>query len=276
MFKVLLKRGFLLLGLEAFLISPVWGYFLFTNGILLQVIWVIGLSLILLSIFQFLPARLIGLLGFLIILSHNLIPPSSSFLMSLLFNKDVFHINSTLEIVVLYPLVPWFGVMALGYGMAEIYQWEKKTRVNTLTVTGVSFVLIFVIFRSMNLYGDPSLFIAGESTLKSLMSFLNLEKYPPSFLFLMMTLGPALLMLRLLEDVKMREYNPLLLFGRTPLFFYVFHLYLILLYTALTLFLVKIDQMPFGLNLFVTYSLWPLTLAVLYVLCRWFYKFKYN
>ena len=274
-FSLLVKRGLLLILLELTVLSIFWG------GTVLQVIWVIGVSMIILSILQFFPSRLVGILGLLLITFHNLIPEFNSsdifsnLLLSILHQSKVIKISSQYEISVLYPLIPWIGVMALGYSLGEIYFWEKSSRGKFLKTTGSIFIGLLIILRLFNIYGNPVPFQVQESFAFTIISFLNLEKYPPSFLYLMMTIGPMFLMLIFLERFKPQENNPLIIFGRTPLFFYIVHLFLILFVSATFRDILGYNTILFSFSLIFTYIVWVMMLVILYPICKYYYKLKF-
>jgi len=274
-FSLLLKRGLLLILLEITVLS------IFSGGTVLQVIWVIGASMIILSILQFFPSKLVGLLGFLLIIFHNLIPEFnssnifSSLLLSILHQSKVIKISSQYEIWVLYPLIPWIGVMALGYSLGEIFFWNQSSRRKLLKITGSIFITLFILLRLFNIYGNPVPFQVQESFSFTIISFLNLEKYPPSFLYLLMTIGPMFLLLIFLERFKPQENNPLIIFGRTPLFFYFVHLLLILFVSATFRDILGYNTILFNLSLIYTYIVWVMMLVILYPICKYYYKLKF-
>ena len=125
---------------------------------------------------------------------------------------------------VAYPLIPWIGVMGTGYCFGRILDLEPDRRVRLLLGLGLGVTAAFVVLRWSNLYGDPFPWTVQPSMTLTIASFLNCEKYPPSLLYLLMTLGPMLLMLAAFEKVRARPWNPLLVFGRVPLFYYLLHL----------------------------------------------------
>ena len=127
----------------------------------------------------------------------------------------------------LYPLIPWIGVMAAGYALGPLFKAERATRVQWLVLLGVAVTVGFVLLRATNLYGDPQPWVAHDSALATLLSFINTEKYPPSLLYLMMTLGPGLLLLAAFETARGRVVDTVVTFGRVPFAYYIVHIYLI-------------------------------------------------
>jgi uncharacterized membrane protein len=183
--------------------------------------------------------------------------------------------------LVAYPLIPWIGVMALGYSFGTSVALARQQRSRLYLRTGLTLISLFIVLRVFNLYGDAALWSSQASLSFSVLSFLNTTKYPPSLMFLLMTLGPALCVLALLENWKSgsRVRDALLVFGRVPLFFYVLHLYL-LRFTALpvsfALYGAEAATPPPGpagsamLGLGATYIAWVLAIILLYPACRWF------
>jgi uncharacterized membrane protein len=179
-----------------------------------------------------------------------------------------------LQLLILYPLVPWIGVMAAGYALGPLFQRPPAQRTRWLLSLGAAATAAFFALRLFNWYGDPHPWVAQPTPLFTVFSFFNVEKYPPSFLFILITLGPALLALAVLERwsgaVARRLGGVLAVFGRVPLLYYVIHL--ILLHT-LALVLV---QRPGGLGFSLpqVYLVWLAVAASLYPLCRWFSGLK--
>ena len=270
----------------------------------LQVIWVIGVSMIVLAALIHLPKSAIAAFGLLMIALHNLldgihvnswrgpgtaIPGAAGKLWILLHQPfegfPVFGDNSP-GVAVIYPLVPWIGVMAAGYVFGVLYQFDAQQRRRLLLIIGGSATLLFIILRAINLYGDPSRWSQQKSFLFTVLSFVNTTKYPPSLLFLLMTLGPAILTLALFEmgspGGPIRKF--FVTFGRVPLFFYVLqwftaHVISIVLHFAFGKPVSWLWQSPLnfgpplpgiGFNLAVVYLSWIAGVLLLYPLCRWF------
>ena len=228
----LVSRGVWLILLEATLISFGW-YFTtrFTMGIIAQVIWVIGASMVLLAGLIYLPRLAIAAFGLALALGHNLldgVAPERFGALAPLWRT--LHVAGPLEIVpvfMLYPLVPWVGVMALGYVAGPLVFSRESGAGRRLAWTGALLMLAFVLLRTLGVYGDPAPRLVEGSAAVVAMSFLNLTKYPPSLLYLLMTLGPALVALTLLRRATGPLAGVLVTFGRVPFLFYVVHLYLV-------------------------------------------------
>lgn len=270
----------------------------------LQVIWVIGISMIVLSMLIYLPKSVIAAIGLLMIALHNLLdsyrvagwhgpgtpaPPLSEKLWILL--HQAFYAfpvlgDNTPVIAVIYPLIPWVGVMAVGYVFGALYQLDAQRRRRLLVMIGGAATALFVVIRAINIYGDPSQWSQQKNLVFTVLSFVNTTKYPPSLLFLLMTLGPSILALALFE---MKEAggalrNFFVTFGRVPLFFYLLqwytaHLISILLHFAFGKPVSWLWQSPLnfgqphpgiGFNLVVVYVAWISGVLILYPLCRWF------
>ena len=182
-----------------------------------------------------------------------------------------------LSVFVLYPLVPWIGVMVAGYALGPVMQLASEARQRLLFGLGAAVTLGFVLLRAANLYGDPVPWTAQTTWLASALSFLNCEKYPPSLLYLMMTLGPALMLLALFERAHGRLESILAIFGQVPFLFYVVHIYLIhALAVAVGLATTGMvaSNPDIGVSLAVIYLIWLLVLVLLYPLCCWFAGLK--
>jgi uncharacterized membrane protein len=189
-------------------------------------------------------------------------------------------------VIVIYPLVPWIGVMAAGYAFGRLYDFDAQRRRRLLLIIGGTATALFVILRAIDVYGDPLQYSTQKNTLFTFLSFLNTTKYPPSLLFLLMTLGPSILVLAVFEKGRgggwLREF--FVTFGRVPLFFYLLqwptaHLISLLLHLAFGkptawLFQTPIDWIdglpPKGFNLGVVYLCWIGGVLLLYPLCKWF------
>jgi uncharacterized membrane protein len=196
---------------------------------------------------------------------------------------------------IVYPVLPWIGLMALGYVCGAWYSrdFPPERRRRTLLVLGIGAILLFILLRGFDLYGEPNNRGVQASPLFTVMAFLNTTKYPPSLQFLLMTMGPALVFLSRSESLHSRVsvIGPVLTFGRVPFFFYIVHLYLIhviamlwLLYSGrdwheyiLSAAALRSGALSnFGLSLSGVYLVWILVIALLYPLCSWYQKYKEN
>ncbi|SDQ66665.1 Uncharacterized membrane protein [Pseudomonas sp. UC 17F4] len=230
----LFKRGLVLVLLELTLVSLAWTLELPPKVIYLQVIWAIGLSMIALAGLVWLPRPLLVLIGVLIVAGHNLLDPlhfaAGSALhvpWAILHDRGWIEVADNLRLRTSYPLLPWIGLIALGYAMGPWFAQgaDAQARQRTLLLTGLGALAGFLLLRLLNGYGEAR-WQVGETTLRTLMSFFNITKYPPSLLFLALTLGVGLLLLRRFEHLQgSHAIRVLSVFGAAPMFFYLLHLY---------------------------------------------------
>ena len=306
--RFLVTRGIWLIFLELTVLRLVI-VFNFDYGVMLsflQVIWVFGWSMIVLAAVIHLPMRAIVILSIAMIALHNMLDgirvtswagpgtPVPGFGASV---WHLLHVPGLLfpfgypgpGVFVLYPLIPWIGVMAAGYAFGTLYRLDERTRRKRLLTLGSTVTIGFVVIRAINIYGDPARWSVQSTIGKTALDFLAVSKYPPSLLYLMMTLGPAMLLLAWFEG---REKGAIarffIVYGRVPLFFYVLQWI-----TTHTLALIagKIAGRPTdylfgnlafapppspgsGFGLGVTYALWILGVLLLYPLCKWYGDLK--
>jgi uncharacterized membrane protein len=280
--RLLLTRGLWLILLEFTVISFGW-YFStrWTVGGRAQVIWAIGASMVVLAGLIHLPRPAIAGFGLLLVLGHNLldgITPESLGALAPLWH--VLHVPGELGLVSLrYPLVPWVGVMALGYVAGPTVFSRDAEASRRLVWVGGFLVFAFVELRLLNRYGDPSARLLDGDPATMLMSFLNTTKYPPSLLYLLMTLGPGLIALVALRGAKGPLASVLVTFGRVPFLFYVAHLYLVHSIAVavgvaqgfpMSAMLTYFRDLPkaYGFGLPVVYLVWLSVVAALYPVCR--------
>ncbi|MCQ3830264.1 DUF1624 domain-containing protein [Microbulbifer elongatus] len=232
----LFKRGLFLVLLEVTLVNFSWaGSF---GTFWLQVIWVIGLSMIALSVLVMLPRWLIGAIGFAIVFGHNLLTPITFqpgefgySLWTILHDRGFLLDTEALRIKISYPLLPWIGVIALGYFAGPLYgrAVDAITRRKTLIGLGLGCLVLLLLLRGFNFYGETLPWETGATATQTVMSFLNFTKYPPSLDFLLLTLGIAFLLLAWFEPRKNAVLDALEVFGSAPMFFYLLHLYVLLI-----------------------------------------------
>ena len=302
--RFLVTRGIWLIVLELTLVRVgMWFSFDVRMFAFLQVIWVIGVSMIVLGALVYLPVKVVGGFGLAMIALHNLfdqfrvtgwqgpgtaVPSYAAKLWILLHQAfQPFPIVGfpSPVVIVIYPLVPWIGVMAAGYAFGTLYQLDAQRRRRLLPMIGGTATALFVVVRAINIYGDNVPWTTQKNFVFTVLSFLNTTKYPPSLLFLLMTLGPAIVALALFEGGsgnRVREF--FVTFGRVPLFFYLLqwytaHLIAILLNFAFGKSVRWLFQTPIawfgttpnaGFNLVVVYLAWITGVLLLYPLCKWF------
>lgn len=255
-------------------------------------LWALGGAMIALALLIRLPARTVTVIGLIILAGHNAldgIKPESFGLMAWLWN--MLHVAGTVNMsagITLrfgYPLLPWIGVMAVGYGVGVVFGWDAEPRRRWLLRVGLAATAGFVVLRLANFYGDLVPWAAQERPLFTILSFINCTKYPPSLSFVLMTLGPGLIVLSLLERPWANWLRPLLAFGQAPFFYYILHIPLI---HALAVVASQIcfgtsahlfgrggvapAEVGFGLPM--VYGVWMLVVVALYPACRWFAALK--
>jgi uncharacterized membrane protein len=196
--RFLLTRGIWLIFLELVLLRCFSYQFNFDYRVtMLLVLWALGWAMITLSGLVRLPTVVATVFGVLLIVGHNLFDSvkSANPLWVILHSPD-FVVNTPEHVVfVAYPLIPWIGVTAVGYSLGQVYSWDTERRRAFLLRLGLTLSLAFLVIRGINIYGDPSRWLRQKTALFTVLSFLNTTKYPPSLLFLLMTLGPAMVFL---------------------------------------------------------------------------------
>ncbi|MGV3541498.1 MAG: DUF1624 domain-containing protein [Rufibacter sp.] len=293
--KFLLSRGLWLMVLEVTVISFAIWFDIQFRTMMLQVIFAIGFGFVVLGLLLRLPSRVIGGIGLVIILLHNLLPQigpaetqAGKFLYSLLFRQGFFPFASGPAVLVAYPLIPWLGILLLGSGFGEVFQKEAANRRKILLVTGFLVLVTFVVLRYFHLYGDPSPWSPQSTPVFTFLSFLNVTKYAPSLQYILLFLGIMFLLLGLLNLANNPVTRFFSTFGRVPLFFYILHWYLI--HTAMLVMVllqgVQWQDLPFGvfefgrpktgvgLELPYLYLFWVGLVLFLYPACRWYSRYK--
>jgi uncharacterized membrane protein len=281
-------RGLWLVVLEFTVVAFAWTFnFRYPFGFTLLVIWALGVSMVSLAALVYLPLRWIAVVGLLLIAGHNAfdgVRPESFGVWAPLWN--VLHVPILLpHALVQYPLIPWIGVMAAGYVLGTVYEMDRRPRRQYLVALGSGAIILFITLRAGNVYGDPLPWSPQASGLLSALSFVNTQKYPPSLLFLLMTLGPALILLAALEYARGTWATIVETFGRVPFLFYVAHIVLAHLAAGIValatghgleiltnVFVFYPRDWGFGLP--VVYVAWLLVVAALYPACRRFAEVK--
>jgi uncharacterized membrane protein len=292
--KFLLTRGLWLIVLEFTVIRFGW---LFNVDYALsfgQVIWAIGASMVVLSGLIFYSTRVITLFGVAMIVFHNTLDNISPEQMGLfgwpwqiIHSGGVIPFSSNHVYIALYPLVPWIGVMAAGYGFGSLLLKDESTRRKMLLRLGIGMIGAFVVIRASNLYGDHIHWSAQKNFLFTIFSFIKCEKYPPSLLYLLMTLGPAIAILPIVERIKGKVGTFFITFGRVPMFYYVLHIYIIHAVAIVAAYFAVHDvhflfanappgswPNAFGFRLAIVYLVWLTIVLSLYPACRWFADVK--
>jgi uncharacterized membrane protein len=299
----LIKRGLWLIFIEIVVISFAWTFNPHYNLIILQVIWAIGISMVLLGLLIRLPFNVILIVGLIIVFGHNLLDiPESLPGFAPGFWWDLTHhgffalypITQNHTLVILYPFIPWTGLMMLGYcsGVFFSQKYSAQRREKILNSIGVGLIVLFIALRFINVYGNPEPWSVQKNGLFTLLSFINVHKYPPSLLYMCMTMGPAFLLLSFFEKVQNGFTNSIKIYGRVPFFYYVIHLYVIHIISAI-FFLAKghtfaqattiSGDLPFyflaakdGYSLLMVYVIWIFVVIALFPLCKWYNNYKTN
>ncbi len=292
----LLKRGIWLVFIEMTIVNFAWYFDVHFNTAGLLVIWVLGISMIMLAGLVNLPRTFILIFSIVLIFGHNLFDNvhfEGSYLWAILHDVSVFKYSETFRLYAEYPAIPWIAVMSLGYCFGSLYNksFDAKQRKKILNIVGFSAIALFIILRGINIYGNPTKWIPYDTFSQTLISFLNPAKYPPSLLYLLMTLGPSLIFLANAENLKGRLVRFFSTFGRVPFFYYIIHLYLIhilaMAAAQLTGFgwqkMILSDWIAYvtnlkgyGFSLWVVYLIWIAVILSLYPLCKKFDKYKTN
>jgi uncharacterized membrane protein len=288
--RFLFTRGLWLIFLDLILFRCLFVQFNFDYHVtVITVLWALGCSMIVLSALIWLPPSVVTAFGLIMIATHNLFDSvrSANPIWTILHSPN-FLLNTPSHAVFLaYPLIPWIGVTAAGYGLGAIYTWNEARRRVFLLRLGIGLTLGFVLLRAINIYGDPSRWIHQHTAVYTVLSFLNTTKYPPSLLFLLMTLGPAVLFLWLIDNITPRALRPALIFGKVPMFYYLLHFFIIHVLSVVICYVrygeihsmfqspdiahFPVTQPPgWGLTLPRVYLIWIGVVIATYPLCRWF------
>ncbi len=297
----LIKRGLWLVFAEIMIVSFAWTFNPHYNLVILQVIWAIGISMIILGLLVHLPFKLILVLGLVIVLGHNLldIPESvpgftAGFWWNVLHhcNFSVYSYEKHHAALVVYAFLPWTGLMLLGYCTGRLFtqQFTAAQRRKGLLLGGTGMLLLFLIVRFINVYGDPVPWHLQRTGFYTLLSFVNVNKYPPSLAYMSMIIGCAWLFLLFIENTRNAFTRIMIIFGRVPFFYYILHLYLIHSLAVIAFFvrghtvndIAKIgERMPFyfvvpgeGFGLGAVYAIWLAVIVILFPLCKWYNNYK--
>ena len=298
--KFLFTRGIWLILLEIIVNNFIWTFDFSYSLNIFQVIWAIGLSMVFLSLIIYIPKKLSLIIGVVIVSGHNLLDgivtegtdPAS--ILWYIFHQDMFlPLSSSKMVVFHYPVLPWIGTIILGYHFGRLYikEFDALARRKWLLRLGAGAILLFIILRATNLYGNLLPWTIQKDSVYTFLSFINVTKYPPSLSFLLITIGPSLLFLFLIETIKNKFTDFLLVFGRVPLFYYFAHV-LVIHILALGLHVILGGQwqdlilraqdfmspklLDYGYSLLVVYSVWILTILFLFPFCKKYMHYKAN
>lgn len=294
--RFLFTRGLWLILLEVTVIGfGIWSDIQFRT-FLFQVIFMIGAGFTILAALISLPSRTVGLLGLAIVLFHNALPlkpfgdepGAGNFLWGLFFQGGFFKLGASRGLMIAYPIVPWLGVMLMGFGFGSVFNLPAEKRRRILLVCGSGALMLFLVFRGLNIYGDPMPWVPQHSGVFSMLAMMNVNKYPPSLMYVSITLSGMFFVLLMADGRSNRFTHFFITYGRVPMFFYLVHWYVIHISMFVMLILQGItwEQMPFGmmqfgrpesgvgLQLRFVYLYWLCLILAMYPLCRWYGNYK--
>ena len=298
--KFLISRGLWLVLIEVFVINLSITFDPTYSTLGLQTIWAIGISMILLGLVIWLPFAAILTIGLVIVIGHNVLdfyeqgfPPNHQYDMwySFLHIQGLYTFGGR-SVLIFYPFLSWAGLMMLGYCFGKLFtKYEGIQRRKVLTGLGLGIILFFVALRATNLYGDAQHWSQEKNALFTMFSFINTVKYPPSLLYMCMTIGPAVLFIAWWGNIKNGVTRFITVYGRVPLFYYVLHFFMIHFLSAAAFFTrgysfeegILTDENPLAFNflipgegysVWVVYLVWMAVVLSLYPLCRWFSNYK--
>ncbi len=296
--RFLVTRGLWLVFLELTVLRFIEAFNIDYHVTVLTVLWALGWSMVALGALVWLPLGAIVTIGAAMVVGHNAldgIAPAKfgalAPVWTVLHSPGPLIITPKSIVLLSYPLIPWIGVMALGYALGPVFAWTVERRRAFLLRWGIGLTIAFIGLRGLNVYGDPRPWTQRASDAFTFLSFLNVTKYPPSLLFLLMTLGPALLFLRALDGRTPRALRPALIFGRVPMFYFLLHFLMIHLLATLVCYVrfggvhwlfesPTLDKFPFAqppgwpASLPWVYVAWATVVLLAYPCCRWYASYK--
>lgn len=296
----LFTRGLWLVILELVYVTLAWTFNPHYPAFILQVIWALGISMMALALLIHLPRAVLLFLGLLLVFGHNLLDgihstgqSVSSLIWSFLHEPNFAgYPLGPFNLIIGYPVIPYIGIISIGYCLGSLYapNADAAYRKKILRNTGIGAILLFIIFRFINQYGDTAHWSGQKNFLFTVFSFVNVTKYPPSMLFILMTLGPALVFLAYAEKPLNWFTSKVIVFGKVPMFFYLLHIPLIHGFGILaavfsgrpaadmvnftTWVTANAQLRGYGFSLPVVYLMWVVTLLILYPLCLKFSRYK--
>ena len=296
--KFLFTRGIWLIFLEIIVNNFLWFFDPSFSMILLQVIWAIAFGMLFLSALIYLSNRVIFMIGLSIVFFHNLLDffvfegeSIDSILWYFLHQMAIVEVSESTSIIFGYPVLPWIGLIAIGYVLGSIFiNYQPNERRSLLIKYGCYCIALFLILRCLDFYGDPNSFAMQNSLTLTVMDFFNTTKYPPSLLYILMTIGPSLLVLAYIEKIKNKITDFFIVFGRVPLFYYFLHILVIHIFAIILLIIndgdpsIMFNMTPYlghqqqlveyGHPLWVVYLVWSIVILVLYPACYKYMKYK--
>ena len=300
----LFKRGMWLIFVELFVMGFLWSFQFSYPIFILQVIWAIGISMVFMAALIYLPYMVLLLLGSLIVCFHNALDgidyTHHGFFWDLIHNGHFafYPLGEGRNLMIVYPFVPWLGVMILGYCAGKLYaadvsnDWRRKF----LLLKGTGLILFFFVLRWLNIYGDPVPWADQPNPVEDFFSFFNVNKYPPSLLYLCITIGPGLIFLSLMDSINYTEgkrknwMHVFSIYGSVPFFYYILHFYILHIIASILYFtrghlwsepITQPNGPPFafsapgeGYSLQTVYVVWILVVIALYPACKWFSQYR--
>jgi uncharacterized membrane protein len=295
----LVARGLWLILAEIVIVNLLLTFDINFSFIALEVIWAIGISMVILGLMIWLPFEIILAVGLLIVLGHNALdfyernqttPFGTTY--GLIHRQGSHPLWGKHQLLILYPFLPWTGLMMLGYCLGKVLRNNDAAyRKRFLIIAGISTIALFMILRFINVYGDPSPWSTKGNGFYTFLSFINSTKYPPSLFFMCMTIGPALLLMTWWDNIENGFTKIVSVYGRVPFFYFLAHLLVIHFISAVTYFMrghswaegtanptafVKFIQPGEGVQLRYVYLIWISVVIVLYPVCKWYDSYKTN
>jgi len=301
LFKFLFTRGLWLILLEIVINNLIWTFDFTYSSIFLQVIWAIGLSMVILSFLIYLPKKIMLVFGIVLVAGHNLLDgilmqgtSLKSIVWYILHQQNMIPVGQNGNAIGFwYPIIPWIGLITLGYCFGRLYTrgFNIEIRKKWLLIIGFGSIALFFILRGINIYGDLVPWSTQKDLTYTILSFFNVSKYPPSLDYLLITIGPALLFLYGIETIKNKLTDFFLVFGRVPLFYYFIHILVIHVFAIIGMLIfggnwqdmiitsegfTNEKLATYGYSLFVVYLVWIGIILLLYPFCKKYMIYKAN
>jgi len=294
----LITRGLWLILAEVTIVNLLLTFDTGFTFIALEVIWAIGSSMLILGLMIWLPFEIILAVGLLIVLGHNTLdfyekdqttPFNATY--DLIHRRGSHSLWGKHQLLILYPFLPWAGLMMLGYCLGKVLRNNDAAyRKRSLIIAGMSAIALFIILRFINVYGDPAPWSSQPTVFYTFLSFINSSKYPPSLFFMCMTIGPVLLLMAWWDEIQSGFTKIVSVYGRVPFFYFLAHLFVIHLFSAVTYFMrghsftegvnptafIKFIQPGEGVQLRYVYLVWLAVVISLYPVCKWYDRYKTN
>lgn len=286
--RFLLTRGLWLIFVELAIVDLLWSFDITYHMQAVQVIWAIGWSMVVLAGLVFLNPATIAAIGLTMIFGHNLLDGiraenfgSFKWLWMILHEQGFYPYGNGRGLFVMYPLIPWIGVMATGFAFGFVFKKDAAYRKGFLLKVGFSAIVLFILIRFANVYGNKTVWQEQDTWYKTILSFIDCTKYPPSLLYLLMTLGPGILLLAFFEKYNNRVTSVISVYGKVPFFYYLMHLIFIHGSSVIVAHFMHINtgsfgnpNLAWGFGLPIVYFAWICIVIALYFPCNWFMKVK--